>query len=113
ANGCFPNLGPVRVVAFETDDLENVRRAKTAIRDLYKVENHSTHINDTHTETLRLARIFFNDNSIHFLNVGRPRYFPRFHKHFELYRQMLINDGHEGEHFCVDGSAVMALYGLR
>jgi FkbM family methyltransferase len=112
-NACFNGRGSVQVLAFQTDSLENVRQAKTQVRDLCKVENHSIHINDTHEETVLLARIFFNNNSVHFLNTGRPKHFERFWRLFELYRWMLVDRGLGGESFCVDGSAVMSLYGIR
>lgn len=113
AQGCFPGTGPVRVIAFQADDLAAVRRAKTEIRQLCRVENHSVHINDNHAEAVRLARLFFNDNSIHFLNTAQPEHFPRFWGFFAGYRRMLLERGLDAADFCVDGSAVMALYGIR
>lgn len=110
---CFRGDGPVRVYVFQAADLEAVRQAKVAIRDLFGLANHSVHINDTHAQTLQLGRLFLNANSIHFLNHAERRYFERFVRHLARYRSWLTASGHDPEHFCIDGSAVMAAYGLR
>jgi FkbM family methyltransferase len=117
ANGkmepCFRGDGPVRVYVLQAAGLDAVRAAKTAIRDLFGLANHSVHINDTHADTVRLAQLFFNANSVHFLNHAKPRHLERFVRHLERYRKWLGADGRDPENFCIDGSAVMAVYGLR
>ncbi len=110
---CFQREGPVRVFVFEADDPAKVKYAKERIRNLFQIGNHSVHINDTHQETIFLAQLFLNDNSVHWLNRARPRFFERFEKHLALYRQMLADQRLNPEHFCVDGSAILAAYGLR
>lgn len=109
----FDGKSPLRVIVFQCDDLAKVREAKTRIRALYGHGNYSSHVNDTHEETLRLARLYFNTNSLHFLNHAKPRFLERFEKHLDRYRQWLHSTGVDAERFCVDGSAVMAAYGLR
>ena len=113
ADPCFRQPGPVRVFVFETDSMESVREAKTRIRSLFGIENHSVHINDTHEQTIYLGQVLLNENSIHFLNHARPRHLQRFHQHLALYAQMLVERRLNPEHFCVDGSSVMAAYGIR
>ncbi len=110
---CFRGEGPVRVYVLQARNLDEVRAAKTEIRDMFGLSNHSVHINDTHAETIRLAQLFFNANSIHFLNHAQPKYFERFARHLDRYRQWLQADGRDPERFCIDGSAVLAAYGLR
>lgn len=117
ANGkmepCFRSEGPVRVYVLQATNLDAVRAAKVEIRDLFGIANHSVHINDTHAQTLQLAQLFFNANSIHFLNHAQLKYFERFVRHLDRYRKWLGAKGRDAEHFCIDGSAVMAAYGLR
>ncbi len=110
---CFRGDGPLRVFVFQAADLGAVREAKAAVRALFGLENHSVHINDTHADTLRLARLLLNANSIHFLNHAEPRYLERFVRHLERYRGWLRQSGRDPEDFAIDGSAVMAAYGLR
>ncbi len=109
----FDGRSPLRVFVFQCDDLAKVREAKTRIRALHGQGNYSSHINDTHEETLRLARLYFNANGVHFLNNARPKFLERFERHLERYRQWLAASGVDAERFCVDGSSVMAAYGLR
>jgi len=110
---CFTRSGPVRVYVLETDQIHRVNEAKRQIRDLFKIENHSIHINDTHAETVRLAQVFFNTNSIHFLNHALPKRYGQFNLLFDYYSNWLCNQLADKECFCIDGSAVMAAYGIR
>ncbi len=117
ANGkmepCFRKDGAVRVYILQAAALDQVRALKVAIRDLFGIGNHSVHINDTHAQTLQLAQLFLNANSIHFLNHAELKFFARFARHLERYRQWLATSGADAENFCIDGSSVMAAYGLR
>lgn len=76
---CFKNFEPVRVIAFQADNLEEVIEIKEKIRDIFKIGKHSVHITDTKEEAIRVARIVFNNNSIHFLNYDKDR-----HEEFNL-----------------------------
>lgn len=110
---CFQHSGPLRVYVFETEDLALVRRAKDEIRQLFNLENHSIHINDTHQETIRLAQMLLNENSIHFLNYAQPKYFSNFFTHLAYYEKWIATENLNKEFFCIDGSATMAAYGIR
>ena len=113
AEPCFRGDGPVRVYLLQAPDLDAVRRVKTAVRDLFGLANHSVHINDTHAQAVHLAQLFFNANSVHFLNHARLKHLERFARHLERYRKWLGADNRDPEKFCIDGSAVLAAYGLR
>lgn len=112
ANWCFQNNEPVRVFVVESD-LERMIELKKQIRDLYKVENHSVHINDTHEETLQLARLLLNNNSIHFMNHSTITERKWFNRLFFHYKKWIEENGLDKERFCIDGSAVLAAYGIR
>jgi len=109
----FQGSDALRVFLFHCDDLSKAKAAKERIRTLYGQGNYSCHINDSHEETVRLARLYFSPASLHFLNHARPRYLQRFHRHIELYRNWLKEIGADPELFCIDGSASLAAYGLR
>lgn len=113
ANPCFEKTGPLRVFLFQAEDIDKVRSAKKRIRDLFSIENHSVHINDTHEQAMLLARMLFNANSIHFLNHAQPRFFDGFERQIESYSAWLAERGYDSDRFCIDGSAVLAAYGLR
>jgi len=110
---CFPVSGSMRVYIFEAEKLIDVRDLKDQIRGLYGAGNHSLHISDTHNEAVETGRLLFNANSIHFLNHARPRSLERFTPYLKQYKAWLYQESLNFEHFCVDGSAIMAAYGLR
>lgn len=83
---------------------------KESIRKLAGLGNHSAHTTDNKPETARLARLFFNANSLH--NLTYARAFPSFvfWKRMLAYKEALPKDC---ENFCVHGGAVMEAYGVR
>ena len=113
AEACFREKGPLRIYVLEAVTPLEVKKAKDKIRRLFNIANDSVHINDHHAETIRLAQILFNDNSLHFLNHAKPVFFDRFYQMLSTYKNWLERHGCIGDHFCIDGSAVMSAYGLR
>jgi len=110
---CFAGTGPLRALLIETDNPETLRACKNEIRALYANGQDAVHINDTHVETEMLAKIYFNDNSIAFLNSARPQAYGPFNEQFARYRKVLKDAGFNTEFFCIEGSAIMAAYGIR
>ncbi len=113
AEQCFRGAGPVRVFLVEANSLNHIKQCKEDIRQLFGVGNHSVHINDTHEETVRLAQIFFNENSLHFLNNAQLKHFEKFYVLLDEYNKFLSANGVDKECFCIDGSSTMAVYGIR
>lgn len=112
AEPCFATGGSLRVFLLRADhgDLD---AAKQEIRALCGVGNHSIHTVQGHRENLRLARMLLNRNSREFLARARVRPFARFWPLFEQYRSCLASGGVDPDDYCIDGSAVMAAYGMR
>ena len=65
------------LVECEEGGQEHMLKVKDKIREVYNLGKHSVHINDTHEETVNLARVFFNDNSLHFLNKASNLHWAR------------------------------------
>jgi len=110
--GCFQKDGAVRAFVVKSN-LENMLLAKNEIRDLFGISNHSVHINDTHDESIELSNILFNANSIHFLNYAKVVNFKWFQNLLDEYKVFLKKNNIDGECLCIDGSAIMAAYGIR
>ena len=68
---CYTNNNKTKILLFECNNHNLVNEAKEQIRNLFKIEKHSAHINDTYEETIKTAQAVFNDNSLHFLNYSR------------------------------------------
>ncbi|WP_173179008.1 glycosyltransferase [Desulfosarcina ovata] len=109
---CFSKPGPLRILFLETDNKRALSDAKEKIRKIFNVGKHSIHINDYHEETIRLSEIYLNKNSISFLNLANSRIFPNFDKLFKVYKKWIGNN-EDKEKYCIDGSSVMAVYGIR
>ena len=102
---CFRGMTNVTFVLIDAKNLDTVKEMKKEIRSLFKVGNHSVHINDTYEDTIRIAKTVFNDNSIHFLNNRKSVSFPNYKK---LMANITPNDNE-----IITGSTVLSLYGLR
>lgn len=110
ANQCWNPENPVIYsYLWAPFDLSKCQSIKEQIRDLYKVANHSVHINDTHEETLRIAGMLFNQNSIqmfrHKISIPKTNQ-KMFKKYFEDTKD-------DPDSYCITGSFVLALYGIR
>jgi hypothetical protein len=110
---CFKNFNPVRVIAFQDDKLENVILIKEKIRELFKIGKHSIHITDTKEEALRVSKLVFNENSIHFLNHSNPNRFLSFHKKINEFKNFLKENKMDSNKVVLDSGVVLSAYGLR
>ena len=108
---CFSKKGPVIVYLYKSN--ADLVALKEEIRGKIGEGKHSIHITDTHEETLRLARTFFNINSLHWLNVAKIKSFKWFNELLSTYKKFLYSSLRDSESFCLDGSSVLAAYGVR
>lgn len=110
---CFRSFDPIRVIAFQTESLNDVLKIKDDIRDVFNVGKHSIHITDTKDEAIRTARIVFNDNSIHFLNYAKPNKYMSTHKKTDTFKAFLKMNNLSVDDVLLDSSIVLSAYGLR
>lgn len=109
----FKNFNPVRVLAFQADSLESVLNIKQKLRTIFKVGKHSVHITDTKNQAMRIARLIFNDNNIHFLNYARPNKFISTHLKIKKFKKFLLKNNLDEKDVLIDSSLVLSCYGLR
>jgi len=110
---CFKTFEPVRVVAFQSESLDEVFKIKEKIRDIFNVGKHSIHITDTKEEAIRVARVIFNDNVIHFLNYAKPNKYLAVHKKIAKYKEFLIKDKLNASDMVLGSGATLSIYGVR
>lgn len=113
ADSCYHENGEVLSIIFESENLNEVLEVKNQIRDLFQLNNHSIHITDNQTETVELAKLLLNSNSIDFLNIGKPYTYPSFVYRLEGIKNKIIKAGLSLDDFVIDSSSTLALYGLR
>ncbi|MGD8122097.1 FkbM family methyltransferase [Vibrio sp. TRT 2004] len=109
----FRGSDPLTVYVVTSDSLDSVKKIKNDIRALYELGNFPVHINDTHEETVRLAEQLFNKNSLDFINNANLNINKRVHNLHHSFKEELSILSIDKELYCIDSSAVLALYGLR
>ena len=110
---CFKTFDPIRVIAFQEENLDNVLKIKDRVRDVFNVGKHSIHITDTKQEAIRTARIVFNDNSIHFLNFGKPNRYKSTHEKIGYFKEFIHQNKIDNKNVIIDSSLILSVYGLR
>ena len=108
---CFQNKNPLRVILYESNN--DLVKVKQRIRNLYNEGKHSVHITDNYNETHELSNLMFNKNSIHWINNYLLKKYNWFEELFFNYKKFLNNSNFENNKFCIDGSSILSIYGLR
>lgn len=112
AKWCFGNSKKaLKVFLFEST--KDLIKMKEEIRGLFNIEKHAVHINDTKEETLELTGLLFNENSINWLNHSALRAFSWHDRLLSHYCNWIRDLNINNEYFCIDGSSVLAAYGIR
>lgn len=110
---CFPNFNKFTVIVFQSDSIEDVRKIKERVRNIYNLGYSSIHITDTKEEALNISRYLFNKNGLHFLNYAFPRKFKQTQTCIEQIDRFIAQNGLDAKNIVMDGSITLALYGLR
>ncbi|MDA9277874.1 hypothetical protein N9P85_00595 [Amylibacter sp.] len=109
---CFTDFGKFTVIMFEADSLDEVREIKKQIREINNIGYSSVHITDTKEEVIRISKLLFNHNSIHFLNTAQPYRLPGLQEKFRMLREHLgAKRDISGLLLC--GSNTLGVYGIR
>ena len=103
----------VRIVLFQCKDLDTVKKLKSEVRAHFNIGNYPIHINDYYEETLEYAQTFFVHNSLKFLTEANFKTLKHFDQFLSDFSRVLRKYAIPSEFVCIDGSAVMAAYGIR
>lgn len=113
---CYNKDGQTRVYLIQTNDFNNTIIIKQKIRDIFKIQHNSVHINDDFESTWRIANILFNKNSIEFINKNNDNVLKmdKFQRLTSRFRKYLIDKNLiMSDDYCIDSSAVMSAHGIR
>ena len=110
---CFQTFEAVKVIAFQAESLDEVLTIKDKVRDVFNIGKHSIHITDTKEEAIRVARLVFNDNSIHFLNNAKPNKYISTHQKIDKFKSFVKANDLDFKDILIDSSLVLSSYGLR
>lgn len=110
---CFKSKNSLRVIAFQSKNIKEVYKVKEKVREIFKIGKHSIHITDTKQEAIRISRLVFNENSIHFLNYARPNKFQSTFEQLNQFSLFIKENNININEIILDGSMVLSLYGIR
>ena len=110
---CFPSFEQFTVIVFQANSLDDVRTIKENVRQVHNIGFSSIHITDTKEEALRISRLVFNDNGLHFLNNATPYTFESIYNKLDMFKKYLQENNINSEDIILDGSIVLTLYGIR
>lgn len=109
----YANNDKLTVFIVETNNFDTILDIKNKIRDIYKIENSSIHITDNQEETIQLANLIFNKNSLHYLNHAKIEKYKSTHKRLEHFKDAVAKNGGNLEDHIVDAGSILSLYGIR
>lgn len=113
ARNCWDEKRKVLSFVIEAQSLEQVQHIKEHIRGMFGIGNHSIHITDNQKETIGIASLLYNKNSLDLLNYGEPDKYLQSSLKRKTFAQYVRKAKMSIEDFVVDSSSVLALYGLR
>ena len=110
----FPNgPAPVRVYLYECEDHYLTSKAKLEIRQKCNVGDQAVHINDTHSQTIKIAQTLFNQNSLDFINSRSLQDCAAFEHHLDEVIQTLQAQKIDPETVFISEKGSAAAYGKR
>lgn len=113
AGRCFPTKEKATVLLLDYENLDEVVKAKKAIRDIAGIRNHSVHISDTHEQSIELSKLFFNENSLTWLNHANFHKFTFFERLIKLFKYEIRSNNYDIDEYCITASSVLSAFGLR
>ncbi len=112
-NPCYNSNNPVRTYLIEASNPEMIVDIKAKIRDIFGIENHSIHISDNQQETIAMAEMLFNPNSVDVMNFAKPFVFDTVFYKLKEFQEMIARNNLDRSRFIIDSSAVLEVCGLR
>ena len=104
---------PTEFILVEGSDLTKVTNLKSEIRNVFDIGLNSVHSTDNPSETLQLANLIFNENSIHHLLSATPCRYKNSFKLVDKFKSIIVSSNENLNDFIVCGSSPLAIYGIR
>lgn len=110
---CYAKNTPIITYIIQAGGLDEVVKGKTRIRDVFEIENHSVHISDNEQETIEMAELLYNPNSVNFLNYAKPYEYTMVYNRLVEFKKLIEDNNFDRERFIIDSSSVLEVCGLR
>lgn len=110
---CFKENVPITIYLFEGMTLDEVIELKQEIRNVFSIGNDSIHISDNSEESLLMAHMLLNHNSVHALNNADMTKEKDYIKKIQYFDAELRKNNVDTDDVLIDSSGVLGIYGLR
>jgi hypothetical protein len=108
----FTNDEPLHLMIFQTQDWRSVRPWKLEVRRLYGMGTRALHATDTHRESVELAELYLNPNTIHFMNHAQDSDGERLGTMVKALKKLAAEREEPLHNYCLEGNSVLEAYGL-
>lgn len=110
---CYAEGSETIIYVLDNTELDSVIHLKQKIRAVYQIENSSVHISDNSKESLDMAHLLLNYNSIDVLNYGQMYRYKNYITLIQQIGEELDRYQIDREDFLIDSSGVLGIYGIR
>lgn len=112
---CYADKHETQIYVLEVKEPEknSIVDVKEEVRAVFGIGKHACHSSDNEKETLCMAQLLFNENSIHLMNNGKFDYDPELVEKLLLLKEKVLEQNKSLENYIVDSSSIMGLYGIR
>lgn len=104
---------PTEFILVEGSDLTKITNLKSEIRNVFDIGLNSVHSTDNPRETIQLANLIYNENSIHHLLSATPCKYKNSFKLVDKFKSIIKSNNESLTDFIVCGSSPLAIYGIR
>lgn len=109
----YGGRGDMRVYFLAADSLDVIKKLKNDVRKAYGIGNHSIHITDDQAETIQLAKLMLNENSLHHIKNSDLTRYHKVHERLVRFKKYIRNSDLDMDNFVVDSGSVLSIYGIR
>lgn len=114
ADQCYRTDTPMYLYVLQIDTIQHTLDLKSEIRKLFGIGNLSIHISDEQKEAVQIGQMLLNDNSVHYLNYGKPdKDITYFKKVLGFSSEIQRKDRSLIEEILLVNDSVLAMYGLK
>lgn len=110
---CYIDHAETIIYVLDNINIEDIVSLKQEIRNMFQIENSSIHISDNSRESLELAHLLLNHNSVDTLNYGQMCKYKAYIASIQQIGKELDVFKIDREDFLIDSSGILGVYGIR
>ena len=112
-DNCYIDHAETIIYVLDNINIDDIVSLKQEIRNIFQIENSSIHISDNSRESLELAHLLLNHNSLDVLNYGQMCKYKAYIASLQQIGKELDAYKIDREDFLIDSSGILGVYGIR